>query len=60
MRHVKAQRMQTASFYLKNSNMRIQEIARNLGYSHVSQFSRDFHQYSGLSPLAYRRKIGED
>lgn len=43
-----------AEQYLRNSQMPITEIALNLGYAETAIFSRNFKEWSGLSPLKWR------
>ena len=46
--------METASFYLTDSDASISEIAEKLGFSDVHNFSRAFKSAIGLSPSTYR------
>ena len=39
---------------LKDTNMPIMEIAKSLGYSDPAHFTRAFHNWSGMSPTAFR------
>ncbi len=43
---------------LEHSNLSINEIARELGYSSSSNFIRAFQRMSGLSPAVYRERFG--
>lgn len=47
-------RMGTAQEYLRQTNLSIQEIAYNLGYSEVSNFHRAFKNWSHQTPGDYR------
>ncbi len=47
-------RMQRASELLAVDNLSIDEIARNVGYSSRSHFSRAFKDHSGLPPNTFR------
>ena len=51
---IMAQKMETASFYLTDSDAGISEIAEKLGFSDVHNFSRAFKNATGLSPSTYR------
>ena len=51
---IMAQKMETASFYLTDSDASISEIAEKLGFSDVHNFSRAFKGATGLSPSIYR------
>ena len=51
---IMAQKIETASFYLTDSDRNISEIAAELGFSDVHNFSRAFKNITGLSPSAYR------
>lgn len=53
--YIKDFRMKKAEDYLVNSSEPIGEIARRVGYESHSKFSRAFCQYSGHSPLRYRK-----
>ena len=48
-------RFETASRLLKDSNIKIQEIAFKLGYNDASHFSRAFRRTAGMSPSEYRK-----
>ena len=48
-----------AAELLEHSNLRINDIARELGYSSTSSFIRAFQRMSGLTPAAYREKLSE-
>lgn len=54
-------RMNRAKQYLRETNDRLQDIARNVGYSDEFYFSRKFKKIVGVSPSAYpglgRRRI---
>lgn len=43
-----------AKMKLKTTEMPIMDIARSLGYSDASHFTRAFHNWSGMSPTKYR------
>ncbi len=47
-------RLSQACFYLKNTNMTIEEIAFSVGYENISYFYRIFKNTYGLSPRKYR------
>ncbi|MGK7944796.1 MAG: helix-turn-helix domain-containing protein [Microcystaceae cyanobacterium] len=48
-------RLQQALKLLKNTRLKMTEIAQQLGYSEVSHFSRAFKTWTGISPLKYRK-----
>ncbi len=52
-------RMKRAEEYLRNSSLRVHEIAALVGYSSVDHFSRAFKSTHGMSPQAYRKKDTE-
>jgi len=54
---VTQQRMEIASKYLRNPNMRIKAIAGKVGYISDTAFLRRFHQHFGMSPKSYRKKL---
>lgn len=49
-------REQLARHYLQDQRLRLAEIAQLLGYSEQSAFNRGFKQWTGHTPLQYRRK----
>ena len=49
-------RIEKAQDYLKNSDMRIYDIAALSGFHNESYFSRVFQRYAGMSPGEYRKK----
>ena len=46
-----------ATELLEHSNLSINDIARELGYSSTSNFIRAFQRMSGLTPAAYRERL---
>ncbi len=51
---IMSQKIETAAFYLTDSDRRITEIAREVGFTDVHNFSRTFKKIKGLSPSEYR------
>lgn len=49
-------RIGKAQDYLKNTNMKIYEIAHALGYNSVSYFNTAFRKITGITPAQYRHK----
>lgn len=49
-------RMAAARPLLKNTNKTIEQIATALGYQNACHFSRQFRQYHGLPPKAWRKQ----
>ena len=49
-----AQKIETASFYLTDTDRTITEIASEVGFSDMHNFSRTFKKVTGLTPSAYR------
>jgi AraC-like DNA-binding protein len=47
-------KIETASFYLTDSDRTITEIAAEVGFSDMHNFSRTFKRVTGLTPSAYR------
>ncbi len=56
---VEGTRQDLALLYVKQRHLPFSEIAFLLGYSELSAFSRAFRRWTGASPRAWRRKIGE-
>jgi len=52
-------RLQQALELLKNSSLKLIEIADLLGYSDASHFSRAFKKWTGFSPFDFRRMFQE-
>lgn len=50
-------RIKHISYLLLNSSLQIQEVADAVGYEDIQHFSRYFKHSTGLTPLAYRRKM---
>lgn len=53
--YLKNYRMKQAEVLLCETSQPVGEISRRVGYESHSKFSRAFCQYSGLSPLRYRK-----
>ena len=49
-------REQLARHYLQDQRLQLAEIAQLLGYSEQSAFNRGFKQWTGHTPLQYRRR----
>jgi AraC-like DNA-binding protein len=52
--YVARTRFEKACDLLRNSNLRISEIAFAVGFQSLSQFNRVFRRLSGKSPMEYR------
>ncbi|MFG0248664.1 MAG: helix-turn-helix transcriptional regulator [Phycisphaeraceae bacterium JB051] len=50
------QRMQQAAYLLYDRNLKIQDIAKRVGYDDVFHFSKLFKKHHGLSPRALRKQ----
>lgn len=50
-------RKELADYYLKNSEFTVTELADKLGYSCLSNFTRAFHLWYGISPSQYRSNL---
>ena len=57
---IRSLRLKRAEDYLLNSDLKIHEINRLVGYDSVDHFSRTFKAVYGYSPLAYRKKHREN
>lgn len=55
---VQERRLSQAEFLIKNSNLRIAEIAGQIGYDNISYFHRIFNKAYGMSPKKYRSSCG--
>lgn len=49
-------RLSKAAELLKNTDMLIENIASDVGFTHVSHFGKCFRQKTGFSPREYRKK----
>jgi len=52
---VQEKRLSQACFYLRNTDMSVEEISRRTGYENVSFFYRLFRSRYGVSPRRYRQ-----
>lgn len=50
------QRMERAKQLLRNKQLKVQEVAVQVGYQDVNYFSNAFKKYTGVSPADYRNK----
>ncbi len=57
MGYINRFRVEKASFYLKNSNDSITEIALKVGFDDSNYFSKIFKKYRGMTPREYRALI---
>jgi AraC-like DNA-binding protein/ligand-binding sensor protein len=53
-------RIAKAKSLLLNPNLRVSEIAYDIGYQSLTHFNRTFHRVVGQSPSAYRRAVSAD
>ncbi len=51
------QRLQRAAYLLQDQNLRVQEVARQVGYEDLFHFSRLFKSCFGASPRAFRNRL---
>ena len=54
-----SQKMDTAAFYLTDSDRSITEIAASVGFSDVHNFSRTFKKATGFTPTEYRNSYAK-
>lgn len=50
-------RIEHAKKYLKETNLKIYEISRNVGYSDIAYFSKVFRSMTGMSPKQFRERV---
>ena len=55
--HLLEARTRKAQELLRLTNASLHEVARKVGYSDYSHFTRVFKKATGISPSAYRRNI---
>lgn len=54
--YVKAARIERAKLLLQTTDLSVQQISDQLGYTTRSYFSQCFRQITGMTPLEYRKK----
>ena len=59
MEFITLERMKQACILLKNPEIKISSVAKSVGYSQISYFSRVFRKIEGISPKEYQRNAGE-
>lgn len=57
MDYVQSQRLKQATYFLRDHNLTICEVALKVGFSDPFHFSRQFKKHHGISPLLYRRAV---
>ncbi len=55
--YVNRRRVERAKRKLLNPQMRVTEVAYDVGYQSLSQFNRSFLKYAGQSPTEYRKGV---
>ena len=50
-------RLNSACYLLQNSNLSVIECAEECGYKSLRTFNRNFKEYYGISPSAYRKSL---
>ncbi len=51
------ERMQVASILLKNNDMPIYDIAREVGFNNLTSFYKKFEEYNHCTPQEYRKNV---
>ena len=49
-------KLEKAKEYLRETDMKIYEVAEALGFENITYFSRFFKKYTNLSPKEYKEK----
>ena len=49
-------RLSKAKDLLRNTNMKVMDICLDVGFNNVNHFNRLFRQYTGMTPLKYRKE----
>jgi two-component system response regulator YesN len=57
--YITDERVKKAKMLLEKSNMKISDVALQVGYVHFSHFSKMFKRSTGLAPHEFRRKFQE-
>lgn len=58
LQYITGYRLKLVETRLKYSNMRMSEIVNELGFTDESHLNRVFKKHKGLSPSAFRKKVG--
>lgn len=58
--YLRVQRFKAAAALLRNSAMRISDIAERVGYTDSANFTTAFRGYAGMPPTAYRERSRRD
>ncbi len=53
--YIAIQRIRKAQLLMEDTELKVEEVARTVGYKNVSYFVRTFKKYEGLTPLRYRK-----
>lgn len=56
-KYIKNVRMEKAKELLSNTNMKVNSICREVGYSKLSYFCQSFQEEFGVTPVKYRQNI---
>lgn len=51
---LQSRRLSMAEYYLRNTDLSVDEIAQDVGYSNISYFHRIFYKKNGMTPRRYR------
>lgn len=57
-RYIKMLRLEKAKQLLIYTDLKAVLIVNNIGYSNIQKFSKDFKEYTGLSPTEFRKNFG--
>ena len=54
--YIARKRMQLAAYFIRNTELKLFEIAEKCGYSNQTYFSSEFRRFHGMTPHEYRRE----
>lgn len=57
--YINTKRMERATDFLKHTNLKIIEIANQLGYEEIATFNHAFKRFYGITPTQYRKQYHE-
>src|SRR5689334_17108267 len=57
-RFICRKRLERAASLIQTSDLQVKEVAFHSGFRHLPSFSRAFRRAFGVSPAAYRSRIG--
>jgi transcriptional regulator GlxA family with amidase domain len=60
LEYIQRVKVEAAKKHMESSTLQIHQIMYDVGYSDEKAFRKVFKKYTGLSPLAYRKKYNRE